>query len=277
MEQRSLPRIARVLRSIRTRWFLVPALMLLACALFIWQSYRTTLPAHRPPGFILQSQTTHQLAQEEYTFTVSAAVCEYRTSWKGTIYEFTTCALTDRELDDLYTLVRTNRFDRIGRLSIPRWCFVAQSYTPFYELRLTVNGTTYRKSRPGDCSLYSGLERYGAISGTLYKLSTELRRVPRADFLMDVRRDAPPAARAAFPAELYKGHRGSICSVRSSYGVTTRGALAITLCPDTHVGERRKIAAALQDSPITARVFEDVPCDNQWTTPVICGTKLHDQ
>ena len=278
MEQRSLPRIARVLRTIRTRRFLVPALMLLACSLFIWQSYRTTLPAHRPPDFMLQDQVIHWLGGGENTFTVSAAVCEYRTNSRtGTIEDFTTCALTDRELDDLYTLVRTNRFDRIGRVAISIRCFVNRPAQSSHELRLTANGTTYRKSPPQCAPLYSGRERYDTISGELAKLSVQIRRVPQADFLMEMQPDAPDTARVAIRAELYNGHRGSICSVRSTYGITTFAALAITLCPDTPAGERRKIAAELQDSPTTARVFEDVPCDNQWTTPLVCGAKLHDQ
>ena len=278
MEQRSLPRIEPVLRTIRTRRFLVPALMLLACSLFIWQSYRTTLPAHRPPDFMLQDQVIHWLGGGENTFTVSAAVCEYRTNSRtGTIEDFTTCALTDRELDDLYTLVRTNRFDRIGRVAISIRCFVNRPAQSSHELRLTANGTTYRKSPPECAPLYSGRERYDTISGELGKLRNQIRRVPRADFLMDVRPGAGDAAYAAFPGELYNRHRGSICSVRSSFGITTRGAWAITLCPDTPAGERRKIATELRDSQMAARVFEDVPCDNQWTTPLICGENMRDQ
>ncbi len=81
MEQPPLPRIDPDRRTIRTLWFLVPVLTLLACALSIWHNFQTRLPAHRPPDFMLQDQGINWLAQQEYTFTVSAAVCEYRTSW----------------------------------------------------------------------------------------------------------------------------------------------------------------------------------------------------
>jgi hypothetical protein len=155
----------------------LPLVVLTLCLLLgfaVVSDLVTSLPQTRPADFSIEYRWGFFVGSPETVFSLTATSCRLQHMGEQSRAD-TVCAITPEQLDELYNVVRDNRFDNIGLLKSEGHCGGGAlggtgAMPPVTEIRVMANGTTYTKIAGYCNNFYSGLGRFHEVENAVRRL-----------------------------------------------------------------------------------------------------------
>jgi hypothetical protein len=148
-------------------------ILALALLVYFLRGAISDLPRTRPVDFAIHHHAETAFGQSVTTIDISATTCRYyrksTSSHPRSAPVDIACTITDSDLDALYAIVRSQRFDQIRFYGFPQVATASDSGGEFY-ITVTANGTTYRKDDPRGRLIVGGTDQWGAVEGAIERL-----------------------------------------------------------------------------------------------------------